>query len=89
MRYSIQFRRRSAYFESKKYPNPPLFQPPFAEAHKPEMAAAKRSDFFYTLEEDERKCLASIERIDQKVRKRKKDIRGELRTSKVISSMQH
>ena len=38
------------------------------------MLAAKRSDFYFTLEEDERKCLASIERIDQKVRK--KDFRS-------------
>ncbi|MDG6995711.1 MAG: hypothetical protein JRN52_07295 [Nitrososphaerota archaeon] len=66
-----------------------LFQLRFAEGQEQEMLAAKRSVFFYTLEEDERKCLASIERIDQNVWKRKKDIRGELRTSKVISSMQH
>lgn len=32
------------------------------------MITNKRSDFFYTLEEDERKCLASIERIDQKIK---------------------
>ena len=48
----------------------------FAEAHKQEMLAAKRSDFFYTLEEDERKCLASIERIEQNVKKKKKEIRA-------------
>ena len=29
-----------------------------------------RSDFVYTLEDDERKCLASIEKIDQMVKER-------------------
>lgn len=34
------------------------------------MITARRSDFFYTLEEDERKCLAQIEEIDQRIKKR-------------------
>ena len=51
-----------------------LLQLRFAEAHEQEMLSAKRSDFFYTLEEDERKFLASIERIDQNVKKKKRNI---------------
>ena len=31
------------------------------------MLAENRSDFFYTLEDDERKCLSSIERAEQKL----------------------
>jgi hypothetical protein len=36
------------------------------------MITRKRSDFFYTLEEDERRCLASIERVDQKIKREHK-----------------
>ncbi len=35
------------------------------------MLTKRRSDFFYTLKDDQRKCLASIERIDQKIRQRR------------------
>ena len=34
------------------------------------MIANKRSDFYYTLEEDEQKCIASIQRIEQKIKNR-------------------
>ena len=37
------------------------------------MLSSRRSDFYYTLEDDERKFLASIERIDQKVKKEKRE----------------
>ncbi len=32
------------------------------------MISNKRSDFFYTLEEDEQKCIASIQRTEQKIK---------------------
>lgn len=34
------------------------------------MITKKRSDFFYTLNDDERKCLAYIERVDLKIKMR-------------------
>lgn len=34
------------------------------------MLTKDRSDFVYTLEDDERKCLASIEKIDRMVKER-------------------
>ena len=34
------------------------------------MLTVKRSDFFYTLKEDERKCLASIQRVEERIRAR-------------------
>ena len=34
------------------------------------MITSKRSDFFYTLEEDEQKYIASIQTIEQMVKKK-------------------
>jgi len=34
------------------------------------MLSPKRSDFYYTLEDDERKCLASMQRIDSSVKEK-------------------
>jgi len=34
------------------------------------MIAAKRADFFYTLEEDEQKCIASVQRAEQAIKKK-------------------
>jgi len=35
-----------------------------------QMITKNRPDFVYTLEDDERRCLASIERAEQRIRER-------------------
>lgn len=43
---------------------------PDSERRRYKMLTKDRSVFVYTLEDDERKCLASIEKIDQMVKER-------------------
>ena len=57
------FRKWIKYFETNKYHD--LLKSIELEGQD-NMVPSKRSDFFYTLEEDERKFLASIEKVNQK-----------------------